>query len=181
MRVGLVPVVAGVMMIGGPAALLVAAVLFAVASATDWLDGYAARRLNAESDLGRMLDPIADKLLVVTVLVMLVALDRIAGTTVVAALVIMLREFLIGGVREFLAGIGSGGLKVTQIAKLKTAVQMVALVLLMLAGVVLPDLPLMLVGEVLLWASAALAAVSGADYVRKAAAQLRARAAARSA
>ena len=180
LRMGLVPVVAGVMMIGGPAALVIAAVLFAVASATDWLDGYAARRLNAVSDLGRMLDPIADKLLVVTVLVMLVALDRIAGVTVVAALVIMLREFLIGGVREFLAGIGSSGLKVTPIAKLKTAVQMVALVLLMLAGVVLPGLPLLLIGEVALWLSAALAAISGVDYLNKAAGQLRARAAARS-
>ena len=72
-------------------------------------------------------------------------------------------------------------MKVTPIAKLKTAVQMVALVLLMLAGVVLPGLPLLLIGEVALWLSAALAAISGVDYLNKAAGQLRARAAARSA
>ena len=173
LRIALVPVIVALMMADTPSMLLLAAILFCAASLTDWLDGYAARRLGVESNLGRMLDPIADKLLVVAVLVVLIAIDRIAGWAVVPALVIMLREFLVGGVREFLAGIGAAGLPSSPLAKVKTAVQMAALLTLMVAGEVLADLPLAMIGLVGLWLAAVLAAVSAGDYLAKALGQVR--------
>ena len=175
LRIALVPAVSALVLIDTAPARLAALVLFILASATDWLDGYAARRLGATSDVGRMLDPIADKLLVVAVLVVLIAVDRIAGLAVAAALLIMLREFLVGGVREFLAGIGAAGLPSTPLAKWKTAVQMAALVLLIIGGDVASSLPLSVIGVATLWLAAALATITGVDYVVKAGAQLRAR------
>ena len=175
LRIALVPAVCALVLVDTAPTRMAAVVLFILASATDWLDGYAARRLGAVSDVGRMLDPIADKLLVVAVLVALIAVDRIAGLAVAAALLIMLREFLVGGVREFLAGIGAAGLPSTPLAKWKTAVQMVALVLLMIAGDIASALPLSTVGEAILWIAAALATMTAVDYVVKAGGQMRAR------
>jgi CDP-diacylglycerol--glycerol-3-phosphate 3-phosphatidyltransferase len=98
--------------------------LYTVGAVTDWLDGWIARRYNAQSEFGRFLDPIADKIFVVTVLLMLVAVDRVTGIWVIAVIIILMREFLVAGVREFLGPKGIS-VPVTGLAKWKTTVQMV--------------------------------------------------------
>jgi len=100
-------------------------VFYIIGAATDWLDGWFARRYNQISDFGRFLDPIADKIFVVTVLLMLVATDRISSGWVLSVVVILAREFLVSGLREFLGPKGIV-LPVTKLAKWKTAVQMIA-------------------------------------------------------
>lgn len=140
--------------------------LFVIASATDYFDGWLARRLGQTSSLGRFLDPVADKLLVAAAIVMLVWADR---APVVPALIILCREILVSGLREFLAEL-KVGLPVTQLAKWKTATQMVALCLLLvgLDQTFSADLQISLmdVGAILLWVAAGLTAFTGYDYVR---------------
>jgi phosphatidylglycerophosphate synthase len=139
-RILLVPVFALMFALPGTAARLVAFAIFCIAGASDALDGLAARRLNAGSDFGRMLDPIADKILVAVALMMLVAegniqqfnLDLTPGVglrsllKLVPALVILSREILVSGLREFLAG-AAVSVPVTRIAKMKTTIQMIAI------------------------------------------------------
>ena len=144
--------------------------LFITAGITDFLDGYVARAQNQTSNLGRFLDPIADKLLISATILMLVALDRIDGWTVLAALVILLREILVSGLREFLASVRVS-VPVTALAKWKTALQMVALGFL-LAGkagdaIILPgSMPVTTIGVVCLWIAALLTLYTGYDYLR---------------
>jgi len=140
--------------------------LFLVASATDYLDGWLARRLGQTSSLGRFLDPVADKLLVAAAIVMLVWADR---APVVPALIILCREILVSGLREFLAELKIG-LPVTQLAKWKTAAQMLALCLLLI-GLEQPlaaqvQVSPMEIGAALLWIAAAVTAFTGYDYLR---------------
>ncbi len=161
LRVAIVPALALLVMIDAPAARIAALLLFTVAAVTDYLDGRIARARNEITDLGRCLDPIADKLLVATVLVALVAADRAPWVPV---LLIVLRELGISGLREFLAGRGPN-LAVTQLAKWKTTVQMVALALL-LVGDLLPYVQV--TGEALLWIAAILTVVTAFGYVRQA-------------
>src|SRR5437899_9413404 len=98
-------------------------ILFVIAAVTDWFDGYFARRYHQISRLGRFLDPIADKLLVAAALLMLVDSGQLSGIHVLAALIILAREILVSGLREFLAELRIG-VPVSQLAKWKTAVQM---------------------------------------------------------
>lgn len=162
LRVAIVPLLAVVVMVDTPLARLVALLLFTTAAATDYLDGRIARARNEITDLGRCLDPIADKLLVATALIALVAADRAPWLPV---LVIVLRELAISGLREFLAGRGPS-LAVTPLAKWKTTVQMVALALLLVGDL----LPLVrLTGDLLLWLAAVLTVVTAIGYVRSAA------------
>lgn len=148
---------------------LAACVVFALAGITDYLDGKLARSRKQFSDLGRMLDPIADKLLVGAVLIMLAGDGRLGSWGLYPAIVIMLREILVSGLREFLAEIRVG-LPVTRLAKWKTAVQMGALGFL-IAGdstahlLHIGWLPVWLIGTVLLWASALLTIITGWDYL----------------
>ena len=100
--------------------------LFAVASITDYLDGYLARIWNQTSNIGRMLDPIADKLLVASVLLLVAADGTIAGWTIWAAIIILCREILVSGLREYLADL-KVSVPVTRIAKWKTTIQMLAI------------------------------------------------------
>lgn len=140
--------------------------LFVVASVTDFLDGYLARIWQQQSSLGRMLDPIADKLLVATVILMLVADGTIGGWSLLAAIVILCREVLVSGLREFLAEL-QVGLPVTRLAKWKTAVQMIALGFLILGpagGRVIPYA--VEIGLVLLWIAAIVTIYTGYDYLR---------------
>src|SRR6201992_1859741 len=135
LRIVLVPVFAVAFVMPGDAARLVAFLVFVIAGVSDWLDGFAARKLKAGSDFGRMLDPIADKVLVAVALMMLVAegtFTRYNPTTgalsllrLVPAVIILSREILVSGLREFLAGTRVS-VPVTVLAKFKTAVQMVA-------------------------------------------------------
>jgi cardiolipin synthase len=147
---------------------IVGAGIFAIASITDWLDGYLARRRRQVTWLGQMLDPIADKLLVAACLVMLVADGSIRSFSIWAAIVILTREILVSGLREFLAELRVS-VPVTTLAKWKTTMQLVALGFLVVGDAgdaVLPAGMTVLIGLVMLWIAALLTFVTGWDYLR---------------
>ncbi|MFD0935843.1 CDP-diacylglycerol--glycerol-3-phosphate 3-phosphatidyltransferase [Methylobacterium trifolii] len=140
--------------------------VFVAAAITDYLDGYVARTWAQSSALGRMLDPIADKLLVAACLLMLVADRTILGTAVWAAIVILCREILVSGLREYLAEL-KVGVPVSRIAKWKTTVQLVALGFLVAGPAGETILPGTLrIGIGLLWLAAGLTLWTGWDYMR---------------
>jgi cardiolipin synthase len=139
--------------------------LFAFAGVSDFLDGWLARRWNQISALGRFLDPIADKLLVAAILILLAGFDRLAPVSLIPAVIILCREILVSGLREFLAEL-QVGMPVTRLAKWKTTVQMLALPLLLLGDLNPWGLPTYLAGEVCLWVAAGLTMVTGYDYLR---------------
>ncbi|WP_424813306.1 CDP-diacylglycerol--glycerol-3-phosphate 3-phosphatidyltransferase [Roseococcus sp. YIM B11640] len=145
-----------------------ACVVFSAAAITDYFDGKIARERQIVSSFGRMLDPIADKLLVGAALMLLAGFDRLPNWALLPAIVIMLREILVSGLREYLAGLNVG-LPVTALAKWKTGFQMGALGTL-LAGdsgawaVGLDFLPVSLIGQAMLWTAAVLTLVTGWDY-----------------
>ena len=141
--------------------------LFLLAAATDWFDGYLARRLNQGSTLGRMLDPIADKLLVAAAIVILVATGGISGWPIAAALAILLREIAVSGFREHLAPLGVI-VPVSRLAKWKTASQLIAM-----AVLIAPIEALQPVGEGLLWIASAVTLVTGWSYFRATLSSLR--------
>jgi cardiolipin synthase len=176
LRIALVPVFAIAFVLPGSPARLVAFVVFCIAGISDALDGLAARKLNASSDFGRMLDPIADKILVGVTLMMLVAEGTVAqfnlttGLTsllkLVPALIILSREFLVSGLREFLAG-ADVSVPVSFLAKIKTTIQMVAIgamILGPLADRVVPGAEAL--AYVLLWIAAGLTVYTGAAYLQ---------------
>jgi cardiolipin synthase (CMP-forming) len=181
LRILLVPVFAAAFVLPGDLARIVAVLVFALAGISDWLDGFAARKLKAGSDFGRMLDPIADKVLVAVALMMLVAegtFTRYSVTTgalsllrLVPALIILSREILVSGLREFLAGTRVS-VPVSAIAKIKTAVQMLAIgamLLTPLADKFYPGFPgesYSAVAYILLWVAAALTVYTGVIYFR---------------
>ncbi len=140
-------------------------ILFAAAGVTDWLDGQLARRWHQQSAWGRVLDPIADKLLVATVLFMLVALDRISALTIFPALVILAREILVSGLREHLAML-QVRVPVSGLAKWKTAIQMIAIGVLLVGDAGPGHIPVRIIGEILLWIAAGLTLFTGYDYLR---------------
>ncbi len=170
-RIVAVPVVVGCMYaqsIGeGPLWLRwVALAVFIVAGVTDFLDGYYARIWDQSSAFGRMLDPIADKLLVASCLLMLAADGTIKGWSLWAAIVILCREILVSGLREYLAALRVS-VPVTQLAKWKTTVQLVAIGFLIAGQAgekILP--PTTIIGIVLLWVSAIVTLYTGWDYFR---------------
>jgi cardiolipin synthase (CMP-forming) len=170
-RIAAIPVVVGCVFVqsilDGPLWLRwVALAVFVAAGVTDYLDGYYARIWDQHSALGRMLDPIADKLLVASCLLMLAAESSIHGWTLWAAIVILCREILVSGLREYLAGLRVS-VPVTKLAKWKTTMQLVAIGFLITgeAGeMVFP--PITLIGIVLLWASAIVTIYTGWDYFR---------------
>lgn len=142
----------------------IAVVLFALAGITDYFDGYLARHLNQLSSFGRVLDPIADKLLVGAVIVMLAYTNRLDSYyCFVPAVIILCREILVSGLREFLAEIRVG-LTVTRLAKWKTTFQMIALPVLMVSDKVLACIHLDIIGAVALWFAAIMTVITGYDY-----------------
>jgi cardiolipin synthase len=188
MRIVLVPIFAIAFVIPGDAARLVAFAVFALAGISDWLDGFAARKLKAGSDFGRMLDPIADKVLVAVALMMLVAegtftrynpnTGMLSLARLVPALIILAREILVSGLREFLAGTRVS-VPVTAVAKFKTAVQMVAIgamILTPLADKFAPGVTAITyaaIAYLLLWVAAALTVYTGVIYFKNGVAYLR--------
>jgi len=169
-RIAAIPVLVGLVVLRYPVTDLIACVVFSAAAITDYFDGKLARSRRQQSDLGRMLDPIADKLLVGAVLMLLVGMGRLSALGLYPAIVIMLREILVSGLREYLAGIRVG-LPVTALAKWKTGFQMGALGVLLAgdtsAGVLhLWFLPVSMIGEAMLWIAAVLTLVTGWDYLR---------------
>ncbi len=168
-RIAAVPLLVLLVALRMPAADLTACAVFSAAAITDYFDGHIARTWRQTSDFGRMLDPIADKLLVGAALMLLAGSGRLAPWAIYPAIVILLREILVSGLREYLAGLRVG-LPVTQLAKWKTGFQMGALGTL-LAGdssarlLEIPWLPVQLAGEAQLWVAAALTLWTGWDYL----------------
>ena len=150
---------------------LTAFALFVIASFTDFLDGMLARMLGEESKLGELLDPIADKIIVATALILLVMSQTIRHYEVIAAIIILTREILISGLREFLAR-GQIKLPVTNLAKLKTFLQMLAIALLLTGEtgnkvLNFQDYNAQTIGIILLWLSAFLTLYTGYEYLIK--------------
>ena len=151
---------------------ILTAVLFIVAAVTDYLDGYLARSRNETSAFGRLLDPIADKLLVVSALLIIVANHLVSEVSYIPVCIIMCREILVSGLREFLAEV-KVGMPVTRLAKWKTAAQMTALSMILLSAVsyAYPDNMFVSVmgvmGEVLLWVAGVLTFMTGYDYFKR--------------
>ena len=164
-RIVAIPALIATFYFRGPEAEWAALGIFAAAGITDFFDGYLARVRGEFSKLGQFLDPVADKLLIASVILMLVAFERISGITVLAAVVILCREILVSGLREFLAEI-QVGLPVTRLAKWKTAVQILALGFLLVNDAAPKFLHASEIGIVCLWAAAVLTLVTGYDYLR---------------
>lgn len=153
---------------------LVATVMFVVFAATDWLDGYLARKLNQTSSFGAFLDPVADKFLVCACVLVLVHLQR---ADVFVALIIIGREIAISALREWMAQIGaSKSVAVHMIGKLKTVAQMVAIPFLLFDGVLFGIVNTHTWGVWLIWAAAVLTIWSMVYYLQKAIPEIRARA-----
>jgi cardiolipin synthase len=164
-RILVIPLIVATFYIDGPAVRWIGCVLFIAAAVTDFFDGYFASRRNRVSKLGRFLDPIADKLLVSAVLLMLTAFDRITQVSVLPALIILLREILVSGLREFLAELRIG-MPVSRLAKWKTGIQMTSLPMLLVGDAAPSWLPAQPIGELCLWAAAVLTLITGWDYLR---------------
>ncbi len=153
-----------------PLGYALAFALYCLMGVTDYFDGYLARAQGAVSRLGVFLDPIADKIMVAAVILMLVGTRHddaalITGLPLIAALIILLREIAVSGLREFLAGI-QVSLPVSKLAKWKTTLQLVAFGAIILAGALPDQLWVKEVGLACLWAAAALTLVTGWDYLR---------------
>ena len=145
--------------------------LFILASFTDYLDGLLARLFKEESRLGELLDPIADKIIVAAALILLVMNGTIKNYEVIAAIIILTREILISGLREFLAKT-SVSIQVTSLSKLKTFLQMLSIAILLTGEsgnklINFQDYNAQTIGIILLWLSAFLTLYTGYDYVRK--------------
>ncbi|HEU0070064.1 MAG TPA: CDP-diacylglycerol--glycerol-3-phosphate 3-phosphatidyltransferase [Alphaproteobacteria bacterium] len=164
-RILVIPLLVAAFYLDDPLGNRVACALFALAAVTDYLDGYLARAWSQQSNLGRFLDPVADKLMVAAAILMMVAVGMISGWSILAALVILCREILVSGLREFLAELRVG-LPVSKLAKWKTAIQMVALTLLLLGDAGPAWLPIVQIGDVALWIAAVLTLITGYDYLR---------------
>ncbi len=165
LRIAVIPVLVGLFYVRSDLGDWLACGLFAFAALTDFLDGYLARTTRSVSTFGRVLDPLADKLLVATTLLMLVAVGRIDGLTVLPAVLILCRELVVSGLREFLAELNVG-LPVSQLAKWKTTIQMIAIGALILGDTAPGWMNLAVIGDVGLWLAAALTLITGYDYLK---------------
>jgi len=171
-RIIIVPIFVLSFFIPGIVGDLVPFFLFALASFTDYLDGFLARLYKEESKLGELLDPIADKILVASALVLLVMNGIIKNYEVIAAIVILTREILISGLREFLAKRKGGSLPVSSLSKFKTFIQMLSIAMLLTGEtgnkiINFQDYNAQTIGIVLLWVAAFLTLYTGYDYLRK--------------
>ncbi|NKC30003.1 CDP-diacylglycerol--glycerol-3-phosphate 3-phosphatidyltransferase [Falsiroseomonas selenitidurans] len=169
-RIAAIPLLVVLAALREPWSDLAACAVFSAAAITDYFDGKLARSRQQISDFGRMLDPIADKLLVGAALMLVAGTGRLSDFGLYPAIVILLREILVSGLREYLAGLRIG-LPVTNLAKWKTGFQMGALGALLAGDSAAPILhlgwlPVSLIGEVMLAAAAILTLVTGWDYLQ---------------
>ena len=174
-RIAAIPLIVGVfyLPIDPVDCNLIATVLFVASAATDWLDGYLARKLNQVSSFGAFLDPVADKILVCASVLVLVHLGR---ADVFVALIIIGREIAISALREWMAQIGaSKSVAVHMIGKLKTTVQMIAIPFLLFDGLLLGVINTHLWGVWLIWVAAVMTVWSMVYYLKKALPEIRAR------
>ena len=170
-RIIIVPIFVLTFFIPGFFGDLIPFFLFILASFTDYLDGLLARLFKEESKLGELLDPIADKIIVAAALILLVMNGTIKNYEVIAAIIILTREILISGLREFLATT-SVSIQVTSLSKLKTFLQMLSIAILLTGEsgnklINFQDYNAQTIGIILLWLSAFLTLYTGYDYVRK--------------
>lgn len=167
LRVALIPVFVLVFYLPYKWSYLASAIIFAAAAATDWLDGYLARKLDQSTPFGAFLDPVADKLMVATALVLLVGLHQSAWFTIAAAVIIG-REIAVSGLREWMAELGKrSSVAVSYIGKIKTTAQMAAIIVLLAFDV--REYPLMeSIGYILLYIAAALTLWTMVMYLRAA-------------
>jgi len=171
-RIIIVPIFVLSFFIPGIVGDLVPFFLFILASFTDFLDGLLARLYKEESKLGELLDPIADKILVAAALVLLIMNGIIKNYEVIAAIVILTREILISGLREFLAKRKEASLPVSSLAKFKTFIQMLSIAMLLTGEtgnkiINFQDYNAQTIGIILLWIAAFLTIYTGYDYLRK--------------
>ena len=146
---------------------LISVILFILIALTDFFDGFFARRQNITSEFGKMLDPIADKLLVVGVLIVLMIKGTIEDLSILPALLIIFREIFISGLREFAANRNTqASIDVSQVGKLKTAIQMLSLLLILSSLVLKNQVILLNIGIIFLWISMLLALISGYKYYK---------------
>lgn len=165
-RIILIPIILYLLFSENPNIVLLAGGLFIVSSISDYFDGYLARVLNQSSKLGTLLDPIADKLLIASVIVVLVDTNVISNLHVIPAIIILLREIAISGLREFLAKMNTD-MPVSRLAKYKTTFQMVSLSILIISlGFQLNDF-LWKLGLITLWIAAIITLLSGYNYMAK--------------
>lgn len=168
-RIIIIPLVAVLVMVHKPVTDLLACILFIVAGITDYLDGKLARAWQQLSDFGKMFDPIADKLLVGIILIVMAGYDRLPYGGLIPAMIILAREILVSGLREYLSSFEIS-LPVTKLAKWKTTFQMVAIGFL-LAGDSSAELlninwfPVNVIGSILLWIAAILTIITGWGYI----------------
>ena len=168
LRIAIIPVIIGLFFVPESWAAWSALALYIFASITDWLDGHLARKWSVISAVGTFLDPIADKIFIVTLLMVMAAFDRLEGIWLIPALIIIIREILISGLREFL-GPKNIKLPVSKLAKWKTTVQMIALGFLVIgneAGTLM-GVDTLLWGQILLLIAAILTVVTGWAYLKE--------------
>lgn len=159
-RIGVCPLMVILLLFDGPLVRWIAAGVFVVASITDWFDGALARKYQVESNMGKFMDPIADKILVASALIMLIPSGHAHPVMV---FLLLARDILIGGVRAVAAADGVV-IAAKATGKWKTALQMVGVPAMLIASPLI-GLPLLEIGQALLWISVALSVVSGAQYV----------------
>ncbi len=164
-RVAIIPIIVLCIYLKSPFFGWTAFILFCLASITDYFDGYLARLRNEITNFGTFLDPIADKLLVSAVILILTSKGVIADWETIPALIILLREITVSGLREYLAGIKIS-IPVSRIAKLKTLLQLCALALLILSESITEIAPIIHLGKIFLWVAGLLTLYTAYDYVK---------------
>ena len=164
-RIIVIPIIVACIYLKSPWYGWIAFILFCSASITDYFDGYLARIRNEVSNLGTFLDPIADKLLVAAVILILTSTEVITDWETIPALIILLREIAVSGLREYLAVI-KVSVPVSKIAKLKTSLQFIALAILILNVSDISFIPILLIGKVALWSAGILTLYTGYDYLK---------------
>ena len=164
-RIIIIPIIVLCIYLKNPFFGWTAFILFCLASITDYFDGYIARIRNEVTNFGTFLDPIADKLLVAAVILILTSKGVIADWDTIPALIILLREITVSGLREFLAGI-KVSVPVSRIAKLKTLLQLCSLALLILSESLMEITPIIFMGKIFLWIAGLLTMYTAYDYIR---------------
>ena len=165
MRIIIIPIIVICIYLKNPFFGWTAFILFCLASITDYFDGYLARIRNEVTNFGTFLDPIADKLLVAAVILILTSKNVITDWDTIPALIILLREITVSGLREYLAGIKIS-IPVSRIAKLKTFIQLSSLALLILSESISDITPIIYLGKIALWVAGLLTLYTAYDYVK---------------
>ncbi len=162
-RIVLIPVVMVAFYVNTTLSKWIAVIAFISACLTDFLDGYIARLMKQTTKFGQFLDPIADKLLIASTLLLLAGFDRISRISFLPAIVILCREILVSGLREYLSALHVA-MPVSYLAKWKTLIQMTAIAFLLVGDI--HGISMAIPGEVLLWIAALLTLITGYDYFR---------------